>query len=136
MQTSFTDFKLSFSIDNTSNDTEYVNIMSGVLRELYTTFGIALLRDLENNTETINLEHNIETKLIHKNIKSLTISGTLGTYIEGTDYTVNYEDGTITSLSIGYLSPQYFYGHFSPERGFGCTMRLHARCLTVQLFME
>ena len=104
MQTSFTDFKLSFSIDNTSNDTEYVNIMSGVLRELYTTFGIALLRDLENNTETINLEHNIETKLIHKNIKSLTISGTLGTYIEGTDYTVNYEDGTITSLSIGSIT--------------------------------
>jgi len=95
MQTSFTDFKLSFSIDTETNDTEYVNIMLGVLRELYSTYGIALLRDDENNTETLTLEHDTETKLIHKNIKSLSI----GTYVEGTDYTVNYEDGTITSLS-------------------------------------
>ena len=102
MQTSFTDFKLSFSIDESSNDTEYANIMLGVLRELYSTFGIALLRDLETNTETLTLEQNTETKLIHKNIKSLTISST-ETYVEDIDYIVNYEDGTITSLSTGSI---------------------------------
>ena len=99
MQTSFTDFKLSFSIDETKNDKEYASIMLGVLRELFTTFGIALLRDTDSNTETLNLAHDTKTQLIHKNIKSLTID----TYVEGVDFTVNYEDGTITSLSSGSI---------------------------------
>jgi len=99
MQTSFTDFKLSFSIDESKNDTEYASIMLGVLRELYTTFGIALLRDTESTSESLLLVHDTETQLIHKNIQSLTID----TYVEDTDYTVNYEDGTITSLSSGSI---------------------------------
>jgi hypothetical protein len=120
MKTSFTDFKLSFSIKDNTNDTEYASIMRGVLKELYTIFGIALVRDTEQHSETITLEHDTETQLIHKNIKELSIDH-LGTYVEGTDYVVNYEEGTITSLSSGSipnnqsLTINYFYYVFINE---------------------
>lgn len=99
MKTSFTNFKISFGIKDEENDTEYASIMLGVLRELFTKFGIALVRDTEKYSETLSLKHDTETQLIHKNIKSLTID----TYVEGIDYVVNYEDGTITSLSSGSI---------------------------------
>lgn len=102
MKTSFTDFKLSFSINDANNDTEYVGIMKGVLKELFTTYGIALVRDTEKYSETLSLEHDITTQLIHKNIKDISIDS-LTSYQEGIDYIVNYEEGTITSLSTGSI---------------------------------
>jgi len=102
MRTSFTDFKLSFSINEDTNDTEYTSIMLGVLRELYTTYGIALLKDTETNTESLTLTHDTETPLIYKNITTLSIDP-LDTYTENVDYIVNYKDGTITSLSTGNI---------------------------------
>ena len=50
MKTSFTNFKLSFGIKETTDDVEYSQIMLGVLRELYSTYGIALLRDIETKS--------------------------------------------------------------------------------------
>ena len=120
MRTSFTDFKLSFSINEDTNDTEYTSIMLGVLRELYTTYGIALLKDTETNTESLTLTHDIETPLIYKNITTLSINP-LDTYTEDVDYTVNYKDGTITSLSTGsipndtLLTKNYNYNVFINE---------------------
>lgn len=99
MITSFTNFKLSFGIRDNADDIEYSQILLGVLREVYSTYGIALLRDIETKSESITLNTNIETQLIHQNIKTLTITG----YVEDVDYIVNYEKGTITSLSSGSI---------------------------------
>lgn len=99
MTTSFTNFKLSFGIKEATDDIEYSQILLGVLRELYSTYGIALLRDTESKSESITLTQDTETQLIHKNIKTLNITG----YTEGVDFIVNYEEGTITSLSSGSI---------------------------------
>ena len=55
MKTSFSNFKLSFGIRDTTDDVEYSQIMLGVLRELYSTYGIALLRDIETKSEDLIL---------------------------------------------------------------------------------
>ena len=99
MKTSFTNFKLSFGIKETTDDVEYSQIMLGVLRELYSTYGIALLRDIETKSEDLILYNEVTTQLIHKNIKTISMTG----YIENVDYIVNYEEGTITSLSSGSI---------------------------------
>lgn len=99
MTTSFTNFKLSFGIKDSENDIEYSQILLGILRELYSTYGIALLRDTEKQSESLTLDINIATRLIHKNIKTLTITG----YVENVDYSVDYEKGTVTSLSSGSI---------------------------------
>lgn len=117
MTTSFTNFKLSFGIKDSENDIEYSQILLGILRELYSTYGIALLRDIESKVESLILNIGIETQLIHKNIKTLSITG----YVEGVDYSVNYEEGTITSLSSGSIidgatiSVEYTYYVFVNE---------------------
>ena len=41
MKASFTDFKLSLGITSQDRDTEYANILKGLIRELYTVYGIA-----------------------------------------------------------------------------------------------
>ena len=99
MKTSFTNFKLSFGIKETTDDVEYSQIMLGVLRELYSTYGIALLRDIETKSEDLILYNEVTTQLIHKNIKTISMTG----YFENVDYIVNYEEGTITSLSSGSI---------------------------------
>lgn len=91
--------------------------MVGVLRELYSTYGIALLKDLESKSESITLNVDITKQLIHKNIQSLSV----GSYIENVDYVVDYEKGTITSLSTGSIpdgevvTVQYTYYVFVNE---------------------
>lgn len=99
MKTNFTNFKLSMGIRDKQNDIEYSQIMLGVLRELYSTFGIALLRDIDTNSQSAVLVHDTPYTLVHKNIKSITVE----TYVEGTDYEVDYENGTIASLSSGSI---------------------------------
>lgn len=99
METSFTNFKLSFGIKESTDDIEYSQIMLGVLRELYSTYGIALLRDIEIKSEDLILYNEVATQLIHKNIKTISMVG----YEENVDYIVNYEEGTITSLSSGSI---------------------------------
>lgn len=117
MKSSFTNFKLSFGIKGSDNDTEYSQIMVGVLRELYSTYGIALLKDLESKPESLTLNTDIEKQLIHKNIQSLSVTG----YVENVDYVVDYEKGTITSLSTGSIvdgttvTVQYTYYVFVNE---------------------
>ena len=100
MNPSFTNFKLSFGIKDSENDIEYSQIMLGFLQDLYSTYGIALLRDIDSYSQSLALTLNTETQLIHKNIKTLSIVG----YVEDIDYVVDYGKGTITSLSSGSIT--------------------------------
>lgn len=99
MKASFTDFKLSLGINNDTNDTQYANLMRGIIQELYSTYGIALTKDILLHTETINGKFDTPIKLIYKNIISIEIDS----FIEDIDYKIDLEQGILTILSTGNM---------------------------------
>ena len=96
---SFTEFKLALGIKGSDRDTEYASILKGLIKELYTTYGIAITKDIETTSETINSTYGTTTQLAYKNIVSLTISG----YVEGVDYTLDKVSGELVILSTGSM---------------------------------
>ena len=96
---SFTEFKLALGIKGSDRDTEYASILKGLIKELYTTYGIAITKDIETASETINSTYGTTTQLAYKNIVSLTISG----YVEGVDYTLDKVSGELVILSTGSM---------------------------------
>lgn len=97
---SFVDFKLKMGIDSDEKDTEYASILRGLIRELYTVYGIALDKDVNTITETITVtEFDAPIQLTYKNIVSLSIAG----YVEGVDFTLDKDNGTITINSNGSM---------------------------------
>jgi len=99
MKASFTDFKLSMGITGQDRDTEYANILKGLIKELYTTYGIALSKDILSHSEEFTAVFDTPITLAYKNIVSASISG----FIENTDYTIDLQDGTLTVLSTGSM---------------------------------
>ena len=99
MKASFTDFKLSMGITTQDRDTEYANILKGIIKELFTTYGIALTKDILSHTENITANFTTPISLAYKNIVSATISG----FTEGIDYTINLQEGELTVLSTGSM---------------------------------
>jgi len=97
---SFTDFKLKYGIKNSDRDTEYVKTLVGVIKELYSVFGIALTKDTETQSDTLIVQHDTEQELTYKNILTATIAGAT----EGTDYTLDKVNGLITFLSTGSIT--------------------------------
>ena len=91
---SFTEFKLALGIKSSDRDTEYASILKGLIKELYTTYGIAITKDVETASETINSTYGTKIQLAYKNIVSLTISG----YVEGVDYTLDKVSGELVIL--------------------------------------
>ena len=100
MKASFTDFKLSMGIVGQDRDTEYANILKGLIKELYSVYGIALTKDILSHTETITANFSNPISLAYKNIVSATIEG----FTEGIDYTINLQEGDLTVLSSGSLT--------------------------------
>ena len=100
MKASFTDFKLSMGITSQDRDTEYANILKGLIKELYTVYGIALTKDILSHTETFTADFNNPISLAYKNIVSATIVG----FTEGIDYTINLQEGDLTVLSSGSMT--------------------------------
>ena len=96
---SFTEFKLALGIKGSDRDTEYASILKGLIKELYTTYGIAITKDVETASETINSTYGTKIQLAYKNIVSLTISG----YVEGVDYTLDKVSGELVILSTGSM---------------------------------
>ena len=96
---SFTEFKLSLGIKSSDRDTEYSSILKGLIKELYTTYGIAITRDINDATETINSTFDTTIALAYKNIVTLAING----FTENIDYTLNRVTGEITILSTGSM---------------------------------
>ena len=96
---SFTEFKLALGIKSSDRDTEYASILKGLIKELYTTYGIAITKDVETASETINSTYGATIQLAYKNIVSLTISG----YVEGVDYTLDKVSGELVILSTGSM---------------------------------
>ena len=96
---SFTEFKLALGIKSSDRDTEYASILKGLIKELYTTYGIAITKDVETASETINSTYGTKIQLAYKNIVSLTISG----YVEGVDYTLDKVSGELVILSTGSM---------------------------------
>lgn len=96
---SFTEFKLALGIKSSDRDTEYASILKGLIKELYTTYGIAITKDIETASETINSTYGTKIQLAYKNIVSLTISG----YVEGVDYTLDKVSGELVILSTGSM---------------------------------
>ena len=83
---SFTEFKLA-------------SILKGLIKELYTTYGIAITKDVETASKTINSTYGTKIQLAYKNIVSLTISG----HVEGVDYTLDKVSGELVILSTGSM---------------------------------
>lgn len=100
MKASFTDFKLSMGIVAQDRDTEYANILKGLIKELYTVYGIALTKDILSHTETITADFSNPITLAYKNIVRATIAG----FTEGIDYTINLQEGDLTVLSSGSMT--------------------------------
>lgn len=99
MKASFTDFKLSLGINTQDRDTEYANILRSLIRELYTTYGIALTKDIASNYDVITANFDTPITLTYKNIISASILG----FVEGTDYTLDLKEGILTILSTGSM---------------------------------
>lgn len=99
MTASFTEFKLNIGIKNDDRDTEYSSILRGLVKELYSTYGIALSKDVDRNIETINTTFNTKVELAYKNIVSLVIAGKT----ENVDYTLDKINGSLTLLSSGTM---------------------------------
>lgn len=99
MEASFNNFKLSLGIQGQDRDTEYANIMRGIIKELYNTYGIALTKDTLSHTETVNSTYNTTITLAYKNIVSLSIAG----MNEDVDYTLDYYSGELTILDSGSM---------------------------------
>lgn len=102
---SFTEFKLDIGIKNDDRDTEFSSILKSLIKELYTTYGIALTKDILSNTETINSTYDTTIELTYKNIVSLTISG----YTEDVDYTIDKSTGELVLLSNGSMTENTDY---------------------------
>jgi hypothetical protein len=105
MKASFTDFKLSLGITSQDRDTEYANILKGLIKELYTVYGIALSKDILSHTETKTLHFDTAISLAYKNIVTISIDG----FIQDTDYTVDLKEGTVTILSTGSMTDNTDY---------------------------
>lgn len=102
---SFTEFKLSLGIKSSDRDTEYSSILKGLIKELYTTYGIAITRDIVSNTETINSSYGTAIALAYKNIVGITITG----FTEDIDYTLDRVNGELVILSTGSMQENIDY---------------------------
>ena len=92
----YNDFMISMGIKG--EDDRYPSILRGLLAELHTRYGIVISRDQEVYTETVNVAYDTPFSLKYKLLSEVTFTGT-----EGVDYTVDYDNGTITILSTGNL---------------------------------
>ena len=96
---SFTEFKLALGIKSSDRDTEYASILKGLIRELYTTYGIAITRDLISTSETISSTYGTPISLAYKNIVSINVAG----FVEDVDYTLNRVSGEVVILATGSM---------------------------------
>lgn len=99
MKASFTDFKLSLGITSPTRDTEYAYILKGLIKELYSVYGIAISKDVFSNSETINATYDTTVQLAYKNIIEVTIAG----FSEGIDYTIDLVTGELVVLQSGSM---------------------------------
>ena len=99
MSLTFTDFKLNLGLKDTERDTEYAAILQGLIKELFTTYGIALNKDVKETSQTINGNFDVVIELDYKNIINLTIDGKS----EDIDYTLDKDKGEIVILSTGSM---------------------------------
>jgi hypothetical protein len=92
----YTDFQVTFGI----KDEQYANyhsVLLGLIQELYTTYGIALTKDIKSVTYALNSEYNIANELPYNNIQSVSITNS----VQGIDYT--FDGNSITILPSGNL---------------------------------
>jgi hypothetical protein len=101
----FTEFQYSLGIKDDSSLTEYAFILRGLIKELFEKYGIAITKDVESYSETINGDFDVAISLTYKNLVSVSIGG----YTEGSDYTVDYSNGTITLLASGDMNSDTNY---------------------------
>ena len=99
MPTTFTDYKLALGVKNNDKDYELYSSLRGLIRELYSVWGICITKDTLQATETINTTFDTITSLSYRNIVDLSITG----YEEGVDFSVDKSEGTITILSTGTM---------------------------------
>ena len=59
---SFTDFKISLGINSDDRNGEYASILKGLIRELYTIYGIAIDKDTKETNESIIITQNLRLK--------------------------------------------------------------------------
>ena len=100
-----TEFQYSLGIKDDSAMAEYAFILRGLIRELFSKYGIAITKDLESYSETINGSYDEPIQLTYKNLESVSIGG----FTEDTDYTFDSDDGTITILSTGSMNESTDY---------------------------
>ena len=96
----FTEFQYSLGIKDDSSLTEYAFILRGLIRELFEKYGIAITKDIESYSETINGDFDVAISLTYKNLVSVSI----GDYTENSDYTVDYNNGTVILLPSGNMN--------------------------------
>ena len=95
----FTDFKLTLGIKTQDNNVQYAQLLKAMLKELYSTYGIVMCKDLSTHTEDISGNYGEAVNLTYKNIDTVSING----FTEGVDFTVDYNEGTLTILSTGSM---------------------------------